>query len=79
MAEWKHREEDMAQLPGFKVFEISSDGDSFTISSSWASIPDWESWSLSPACRRSHLPMGIYQSVPKKGEGFPEDFVPFVN
>lgn len=42
---------------------------------SWASIPEWETWSLSPQCRRSHLPLGIWQFVPKKGEGFPEDFV----
>jgi hypothetical protein len=33
---------------------------------------------LSPECRRSHLPAGIFQWVPGKGEGFPEDFVPFV-
>lgn len=47
--------------------------------SSWASIPEWEAWSLSAECRRSHLPWGVWQTVPKKGEGFPEDFVPFVN
>jgi hypothetical protein len=45
---------------------------------SWASIPEWEAWSLSAECRRSHLPGGLYQWVPGKGEGFPEDFVPFV-
>jgi hypothetical protein len=33
---------------------------------------------LSEECRRSHLPWGVYQWVPGKGEGFPEDFVPFV-
>eukprot|EP00879_Flechtneria_rotunda_P007091 GHRR01007443.1.p2 GENE.GHRR01007443.1~~GHRR01007443.1.p2 ORF type:complete len:179 (+),score=41.86 GHRR01007443.1:248-784(+) len=77
-AEWRRREEDMQRHPGFQGLNVIHDGDSFTISSSWASIPDWEAWSLSPECRRSHLPWGIYQWVPKKGEGFPEDFVPFV-
>lgn len=45
---------------------------------SWASIPEWEAWNLSEQCRRSHLPWGVYQWVPGKGEGFPEDFVPFL-
>lgn len=33
IAEWKHREADMEQHPGFEGFQISSDGDSFTVSS----------------------------------------------
>lgn len=43
----------------------------------WQSIPDFESWSLSDAARRSQLPDGVCQVVPKKGEGFPEDHMPF--
>jgi len=77
-AEWRQREKDMEKFAGFVDFRLVSDGENFIISSSWASIPDWEAWSLSPVCRRSHLPWGIWQHVPKKGEGFPEDFVPFI-
>lgn len=78
LANWREREQDMQQHSGFVDFELKQDGDNFVISSSWASIPEWEAWSLSPECRRSHLPSGIFQWVPGKGEGFPEDFVPFV-
>ncbi|KAF8073066.1 hypothetical protein HT031_000727 [Scenedesmus sp. PABB004] len=78
LAEWRRREREMQAFAGFTAFNVISDGDSFTVSSSWASIPEWEAWSLSDPCRRSHLPWGIWQLVPAKGEGFPEDFVPFV-
>lgn len=78
VANWREREHDMQQFDGFLDFKLEQDGDKFVASSSWASIPEWEAWSLSPECRRSHLPGGIYQWVPGKGEGFPEDFVPFV-
>eukprot|EP00878_Enallax_costatus_P025414 GHUV01027190.1.p2 GENE.GHUV01027190.1~~GHUV01027190.1.p2 ORF type:complete len:164 (+),score=46.25 GHUV01027190.1:122-613(+) len=77
LSEWRRREQDMQKHAGFVGFNVINDGENFTISSSWASIPEWEAWSLSPECRRSHLPWGIWQYVPKKGEGFPEDFVPF--
>ena len=45
--------------------------------SKWASIPEWEAWSLSRDASRSALPTGVMQYPPRKGEGFPEDFVPF--
>ncbi|WIA29413.1 hypothetical protein OEZ86_011916 [Tetradesmus obliquus] len=79
VAAWRQREADMQGQPGFMGFNVISEGDSYTVSSSWASIPEWEAWSLSEECRRSHLPQGIWQFVPAKGEGFPEDFVPFKN
>lgn len=48
----------------------------FVVVSHWASVPAFERWSLSAECRRHHLPSGIYQFMPRRGEGFPEDFVP---
>ena len=56
LSEWQHREQDMQKHAGFVGFNVINDGENFTISSSWASIPEWEAWSLSPECRRSHLP-----------------------
>ncbi|KAF6253030.1 hypothetical protein COO60DRAFT_1549617 [Scenedesmus sp. NREL 46B-D3] len=79
VAAWRQREADMQGQPGFLGFNVISDGETHTVSSSWASIPEWEAWSVSEECRRSHLPQDIWQFVPKKGEGFPEDFVPFKN
>ena len=67
----------MRGAPGFQGLDIATDGEAVVVSSSWASIPDWEAFSLSAAARRSHLPSGIWQSVPGKGEGFPEDFGEF--
>eukprot|EP00877_Chromochloris_zofingiensis_P001073 jgi/Chrzof1/10967/Cz05g18290.t1 len=77
-ATWQERESAMKHYPGFQGLSVVSDGDHVTVSSSWSSIPEWEAFSLGPEARRSHLPWGVYQYVPKKGEGFPEDFVPFV-
>lgn len=76
---WRERELDMRGAPGFQGFKMEQDGEQYMVSSSWDTIPNWEAYSLSPAARRSHLPWGIYQRVPDKGEGFPEDFVPFVD
>lgn len=57
---------------------MSADGGvDVVMSSMWESIPLWEAWSKSDAGRQQHMPVGVYQYVPKKGEGFPEDFVPF--
>lgn len=77
-AAWQEREAVMQQLPGFLGFSLQrQDGSDFTATSKWASIPEWETYSLSEVSRRSHLPWGVYQYVPAKGEGFPEDFIPF--
>eukprot|EP00891_Asterochloris_glomerata_P001589 jgi/Astpho2/1589/Aster-x1017 len=87
-ATWADRAAEMKQFPGFQGFDISqqSDGTWLTVSR-WETIPQWEAYSLSPEARRSHLPWvsqqmygeagGVYQFVPDKGAGFPEDFVPF--
>ncbi|KAL3157072.1 hypothetical protein ABBQ38_001319 [Trebouxia sp. C0009 RCD-2024] len=77
-ATWHEREEFMQQMPGFLGFSMErQDGSDFVTTSKWASIPEWEAYSLSEIARRSHLPWGVYQYVPAKGEGFPEDFIPF--
>ncbi len=47
-----------------------------SVTTLWASIPEWEAWSRSPQSRKVQLPEGVYQFVPARGEGFPEDFVP---
>jgi hypothetical protein len=65
---WREREAAMRDFPGFQGFTLTRDGDGFVASSSWASIPEWEAWSLSEPCRRSHLPLGVWQYVPAKGE-----------
>lgn len=67
----------MRGQPGFQSFELNVDGDFYVIKSSWATIPEWEAFNLTPEARRSHLPVGVWQFVPARGEGFPEDFVPF--
>ncbi|KAI8477384.1 MAG: hypothetical protein J3K34DRAFT_398051 [Monoraphidium minutum] len=74
-AEWRGREAAMAKFGGFQGFKLEREGEQWVARSTWASIPEWEAWSLSPECRRSHLPLGVWQYVPAKGEGFPEDFV----
>jgi len=79
-AAWREREAGMRQAPGFQGLSVITDaltGDT-VVSASWASIVDFESWMTRDECRRSHLPPGVWQYVPRKGEGFPEDFVPFV-
>lgn len=75
---WLVREADMQAAGGFLGLQVVPEEDGVvTVSSHWAEVPQWEAWSTSTAARRHHLPSGIYQYVPKRGEGFPEDFVPF--
>jgi heme-degrading monooxygenase HmoA len=89
-AAWREREAAMRSFSGFQGFSLEKSGagsgssgggggDEYVARQTWASIPEWEAWNLSEPCRRSHLPLGIWQRVPLKGEGFPEDFVPFVD
>jgi heme-degrading monooxygenase HmoA len=65
----------MQVLPGSAP--TSDGGMDVVVSSLWESIPVWESWSKSAAGTQQHMPTGVYQYVPAKGEGFPEAFVPF--
>lgn len=59
----------MKGFAGFQGFKLAKEADGrYTAASTWASIPEWEAWSLSEACRRSHLPLGVWQYVPAKGE-----------
>ncbi|KIZ01495.1 hypothetical protein MNEG_6470 [Monoraphidium neglectum] len=72
---WREREAAMQSFPGFQGFKLTNDGDQWVAQQTWATIPEWEAWSLSDPARRTHLPLGVWQHVPAKGEGFPEDFV----
>ena len=38
-------------------------------------MPEWEAWSVRPP--RTQLPAGCMQYAPRKGEGFPEDYLPW--
>jgi heme-degrading monooxygenase HmoA len=53
-------------------------GAEVVVTSLWESIPAWEGWNSTAAAAQQHLPTGVMQYVPAKGEGFPEAFVPFV-
>ncbi|CAD7696377.1 unnamed protein product [Ostreobium quekettii] len=75
--EWKCREVGMRGADGFRGLSVDRKGEEYTVTSRWASIPQWEAYSCSPVARRSHLPLGVWQYVPKKGDGFPDDFIPF--
>lgn len=55
--EWREREANMKKFAGFQGFSIKKDGDKYVTASTWASIPEWEAWSLSEEARRSHLPL----------------------
>lgn len=52
-------------------------GRNVVVRSMWGSVPQWEKWSLSTDAKRVDMPDGVYQYVPAKGEGFPEDYLPF--
>ena len=69
----------MVSADGFLGLGVHEDGQDVSVSSLWLSIAAWEGWALSAASRRSHLPEGVQQHVPKDGEGFAEDFIPFTN
>lgn len=135
-AAWRSREQSMRKHPGFVSLSIEkTNATTYVVKNTWASIPEWEAWSLSNECRRSHMPYVsiiryggsvcsstaaplllaarsqpatrpplsctaaltdtrsthyapaprpiaaaqlVWQFVPGKGEGFPEDFVPFL-
>lgn len=75
---WILREAEMQRVEGFAGLQVVSEGDGrMTVRSHWSTVPHWERWSTSRVARRHHLPYGIFQYVPKRGEGFPEDFIPF--
>lgn len=65
-----------APLPTMPL--VSSLAQVYSVSSQWQSIPHFEAYSASPeSASRTPLPSGVMQYVPKKGEGFPEDYLPF--
>uniref|UniRef100_A0A061S4N2 Uncharacterized protein n=1 Tax=Tetraselmis sp. GSL018 TaxID=582737 RepID=A0A061S4N2_9CHLO len=76
--EWKAREANMKRYKGFNGLKMVRDGAEYTVSSSWQTVYDWESWSTSIHHRRSHLPVGVKQYPPAKGTGFPETFIPLI-
>lgn len=55
-AAWKAREAYMETQPGFVSFNMATTDDKYTITSKWASIPEWEAFNLSKGARRHHLP-----------------------
>eukprot|EP00775_Hariotina_reticulata_P008710 gene8710-8891_t len=81
---WLAREALLQDQQGFFGLQVQPQsgaavdgGVDVVVSSLWESIPSWEAWSKSDLARQHHMPTGVYQYVPAKGEGFPEDFVPF--
>jgi antibiotic biosynthesis monooxygenase (ABM) superfamily enzyme len=79
LSTWAAREALMRGAPGFQGFELAESAPGqYTVTSRWASVPQWEAWDLSGPARRSHLPTGIWQHPPARGEGFPETFIPIV-
>ncbi|KAF6257036.1 hypothetical protein COO60DRAFT_1640292 [Scenedesmus sp. NREL 46B-D3] len=82
---WVTRESQLQQQPGFLGLQVgdarpgvSADGGvDVLVASYWESAPLYEAWRNSSAAITAHLPSGTYQYVPKRGEGFPEDFIPF--
>lgn len=55
-AAWKARESYMETQPGFLGFSMTASDDTYTITSKWASVPEWEAFNLSKEARRHHLP-----------------------
>lgn len=55
-AAWKAREAYMETQPGFVSFNVAVTDQTYTITSKWASIPEWEAFNLSKEARRHHLP-----------------------
>lgn len=64
-AAWAARHAYMKTQRGFVSFNISEVDDSYTVTSKWASIPEWEAFNLSKEARRHHLPWVRPQSVSK--------------
>lgn len=54
---WREREAAMQSFPGFQGFKLTNDGDQWVAQQTWATIPEWEAWSLSDPARRTHLPL----------------------
>ncbi len=51
------------------MLQVRAEGEGVVrVATHWASVPAWEAWSASELARRQHLPTGVYQYVPKKGE-----------
>jgi len=73
------REVALTAAAGFLGMTVRHLGEQdFSVSTRWESLPSWEAWSCSPSALRQHnLPPGIMQYVPRKGEGFPESYIPF--
>ncbi|KXZ49224.1 hypothetical protein GPECTOR_22g815 [Gonium pectorale] len=72
------REVALVDASGFLGISVRSEElNVMTVSTQWESIPAFEAWSCSADARRHHLPSGVYQYVPRRGEGFPEDYIPF--
>ncbi|KAG2495085.1 hypothetical protein HYH03_006696 [Edaphochlamys debaryana] len=72
------RELSLVEAQGFLNIAVRNEpGNVMVVATHWESIPAFEAWSNSAGRTRHHYPSGVMQYVPKRGEGFPEDYIPF--
>ncbi|EFJ49730.1 hypothetical protein VOLCADRAFT_89483 [Volvox carteri f. nagariensis] len=72
------REAVLVEARGFLAISVlSEEHNVMVVSTQWDSPTSFESWSRSAAARRHHYPAGVYQFAPRRGEGVPEDYLPF--
>ncbi len=75
---WAVREASLREADGFLGLTTSIEGPGVVVVRSlWQSVPQWERWSTTSARKMHNLPEGVAQYAPSRGEGFPEDFLPF--
>jgi heme-degrading monooxygenase HmoA len=68
--------------PGFLAIQVAAEPQregAFRVSTLWESPAACSAWAASGTARRSHdLPDAVRQFAPARGEGVPEDHMPFV-
>ncbi|GLC36881.1 hypothetical protein PLESTB_000182700 [Pleodorina starrii] len=72
------REVALVEARGFLGIAVRSEQQFvMAVSTQWESLAVYEEWARSDEARRHHYPGGVYQFAPRRGEGFPEDYLPF--
>ncbi|GIM03189.1 hypothetical protein Vretimale_7994 [Volvox reticuliferus] len=72
------REVALVEAKGFLNISVRSEEHNvMVVSTQWDSLAAFETWSRSAAACRHHYPAGVYQYAPRRGEGIPEDYLPF--
>ncbi|GLI62031.1 hypothetical protein VaNZ11_004608 [Volvox africanus] len=72
------REVALVEAKGFLDISVHSEEHNvMVVSTHWNSPAAFEAWSRSAAASRHHYPAGVYQYAPRRGEGVPEDYLPF--